>query len=97
MTLTAVQQQEVERTIERLRTSTGYWISDIRAEEIIGQLIFDRDAARQPFTQEQTEAFETLDRELTLWPVAGIARRYHIELPIETAMTLRSLIDNLRP
>ncbi len=50
-----------------------------------------------PFTREQQEAFETLDREICNCPVAGIYRRDHIELPIETALTLRSLIDNFRP
>lgn len=99
MTLTAAQQQEVERTIDRLRTSTGTWISDARAAEVISQFVVDRDdaAAKRQFTPEQQEAFETLDREIMACPVAGIARRYHIELPVETALTLRSLIDNFRP
>lgn len=98
MNLTAAQQQEVERAIERLRTSTGTWISDARAAEVIGQLVAERDAnTRAPFTTEQNEAFETLDCEIGACPIAGIGRRYHIELPIETALTLRSLIDNFRP
>lgn len=141
MNLTAAQQQEVERAIERLRTSTGTWISDARAAEVIGQLIYERDQLaawkqsaldvektwnvqsigkliglrlgqpirseiepairalmeKRQFSREQNEAFETLDREIGACPIAGIGRRYHIELPIETALTLRSLIDNFRP
>lgn len=96
MTLTAAQQQEVERTIERLRTSTGTWISDARAAEVIGALVTARDEANPPFTDEQAEAAATLNREIMACPIAGISRRYHIELPIETATTLRGLIETLK-
>jgi hypothetical protein len=97
MPLSAAQQQEVERTIERLRTSTGTWISDARAAEIIGALIAERDEAHPPFTDDQAMAVESLNQEVMDCPIAGICRRYHIELPIETATTLRALIETFRP
>jgi hypothetical protein len=97
MPLTAAQQQEVELSIERLRTSTGTWISDARAAEVIGALVAARDEAHPPFTDEQAEAVEALNREVMDCPTGGIGRRDYIELPIETARTLRGLIETFKP